>query len=553
MRGAAWRCPAQVWSRARASAQVSATRPAVPVAVLRAIGARRPADSHRILEIGPVLHAYGGVRGAASVRFRSSAALEGSDPEALQYQKKTQVEHVLHRPDVYVGSMEPTERQLLVFDIKTREVQFRTVNYVPGLLKLFDEILVNAADNKIRDPSMNRIEVTIDAKSGTVSVWNNGKGIPVVKHSQYDDIFVPELVMGNLLAGSNFDDSKKRLGGGRHGYGAKLTNIFSTAFTIETADTARQLVYKQTWRDNMSVCEPAVITPLPQGDKGDKSSKDKSADFTRISFSVDLSRFTKKAKRLDKDIVALWARRVLDVAGCHPGVKVFLNGKLLRVKGIGDLAKQYLVAIDAARGVDGDGEAGGDSKGGVVELSDATGRWRVALAAGKGSASSNSVSYVNGIWTPRGGTHLKHVTDQLVDVLHNHIRKNFKDIDVSAPQIRAHLWVCVSALIENPSFDSQSKEALTTHPDKFGSAFALKAASVRKVVSSADLVARIVRTAQGKMGRDLDKSTAAAAKRGGGGRRLLIPKLEDANWAGTSKSDDCTLILTEVPTLSPKP
>jgi len=239
---------------------------------------------------------------AAAKRFLSSKAPAGADSEESQYQKKTQVEHVLHRPDVYVGSMEPTERQLLVFDIKDRAVQFRTVTYVPGLLKLFDEILVNAADNKIRDPSMNRIEVTIDERTGTVSIWNNGKGIPIIKHSQYDDVYVPELVMGNLLAGSNFDDSQKRLGGGRHGYGAKLTNIFSTAFTIETADTVRQLVYKQTWRDNMSVCEPASITPLPQDGKV--------ADFTRVSFTVDIARFAKKAKKLDKDIVALWARRV---------------------------------------------------------------------------------------------------------------------------------------------------------------------------------------------------------------------------------------------------
>ena len=153
---------------------------------------------------------------------------------------------------------------------------------------------------------------------------------------------------------------------------------------------------------------------------------------------------------------------------------------------------------------------------------------------------------MNGIWTPRGGTHLKHVTDQLVEALHNHIRKNFKEVDVTERQVRAHIWLCVSALIENPSFDSQSKEALTTPADKFGSAFELKPASIRKVVSNTRLVTRIIRAAEGKMGRDLDKSTAAAVKRGAGGKRLIIPKLEDANWAGTSRSDQCTLILTEV-------
>jgi DNA topoisomerase II len=395
-------------------------------------------------------------------RALSGKAEDARHGEEALYEKKTQVEHVLHRPDVYVGSMEATERQMLVYDLKAREVAFRSVSYVPGLLKIFDEILVNAADNKMRDPSMDRIEVTIDEKKKSVSVWNNGKGIPVIKHSLYEDVYVPELVMGNLLAGSNFDDSKKRLGGGRHGYGAKLTNIFSTAFSVETADSARRLVYKQTWRDNMSVCEPAIITPMDSA----------ATDYTRVTFCVDLKRFSKKAARLDKDIVALWARRVLDVAGCCPGVKCVLNGKLVRVKGMADLAQKYLAAIDATssnraqsdvepapEGTALDAGPGTDIGTGIVELSDPLGRWKVAVAAGRGgaggSSSAASVSYVNSIWTPRGGTHLKHVMDQVVEAVLSHVQKVHRDLDVTERQVRSQLWVCVSALIENPSFDSQ--------------------------------------------------------------------------------------------------
>jgi DNA topoisomerase-2 len=122
--------------------------------------------------------AHGGGR-----RLVTSAAQQASEDEAMRYEMKTQVEHVLHRPDVYVGSMETTERQMLVYNVKTRQAEFRPVKYVPGLLKLFDEIIVNAADNKIRDPSMDRIEVTIDEKRNVISVWNNGKGIPVIRHA----------------------------------------------------------------------------------------------------------------------------------------------------------------------------------------------------------------------------------------------------------------------------------------------------------------------------------------------------------------------------------
>lgn len=120
----------------------------------------------------------------------------------------------------------------------------RPVTYVPGLYKIFDEILVNAADNKQRDPKMDAVEVVIDPEQNFISVYNNGDGIPVEIH-QEEGVYVPELIFGHLLTSSNYDDAEKKTTGGRNGYGAKLTNIFSTEFVIETADGKRQKKYKQ--------------------------------------------------------------------------------------------------------------------------------------------------------------------------------------------------------------------------------------------------------------------------------------------------------------------
>ena len=58
---------------------------------------------------------------------------------------------------------------------------------------------------------------------------------------------MPELVFGHLLTSDNYDDSERKVVGGRNGYGAKLTNIFSNRFTVETADCERKKRYKQTW------------------------------------------------------------------------------------------------------------------------------------------------------------------------------------------------------------------------------------------------------------------------------------------------------------------
>ncbi|KAI3733881.1 hypothetical protein L6452_13339 [Arctium lappa] len=91
----------------------------------------------------------------------------------------------------------------------------RPFSYVLDLYKIFDEIFVNAADNKQRDPKMDSVKVTIDVDKNLISVYNNGDGIPVEIHKE-EQIFVPELIFGHLLIGSNCDDSIKKTTGGRN-------------------------------------------------------------------------------------------------------------------------------------------------------------------------------------------------------------------------------------------------------------------------------------------------------------------------------------------------
>jgi DNA topoisomerase-2 len=172
----------------------------------------------------------------------SNAANIPSKTIEEMYQKKTQLEHILLRPDTYVGSIEKHTQNLWVYE--NEEMVQRSISYVPGLYKIFDEILVNAADNKQRDPSMDSLKVTIDPEGNTISVYNNGDGVPVEIH-QEEKVYVPELIFGHLLTSSNYDDNVKKTTGGRNGYGAKLTNIFSTEFVIETADGRRLKKYKQ--------------------------------------------------------------------------------------------------------------------------------------------------------------------------------------------------------------------------------------------------------------------------------------------------------------------
>lgn len=226
------------------------------------------------------------------------------------YQKKSQLEHILLRPDTYVGSVEPLKEIMWIYqqDTTTAEdgttttrgkmVQ-REISYVPGLYKIFDEILVNAADNKQRDKKMTCIRVDINAETNTISVWNNGKGIPVVMHKD-EKMFVPTMIFGHLLTSSNYNDEEEKVTGGRNGYGAKLCNIFSTKFVVETASKEYKKCFKQTWGSNMSKAAEPKIAEF----RGD--------DYTKVTFSPDLAKF--KMDKLDNDIVGLMSRRAYDVS-----------------------------------------------------------------------------------------------------------------------------------------------------------------------------------------------------------------------------------------------
>lgn len=210
-----------------------------------------------------------------------------------------------------------TTTQLWVMDKEEQGFENREVSYVPGLYKIFDEILVNAADNYQRDRTMNKIMVEIDAETNRISVWNNGRGIPIKVHNEYN-VYVAELIFGHLLTSSHYNDQEKKVTGGRNGYGAKLTNIFSERFTVETADSNEKKKLKITWTKNMSEKDGPHIE--------DYSGK----DYTCITYIPDLSKF--KQRRMKTDFIDLMKKRVYDLAGViSEKVKLFLNNKLVDV------------------------------------------------------------------------------------------------------------------------------------------------------------------------------------------------------------------------------
>ncbi|CAJ1958909.1 unnamed protein product [Sphenostylis stenocarpa] len=438
------------------------------------------------------------------------AAAGGKTIEEV-YQKKTQLEHILLRPDTYVGSIEKHTQTLWVYE--NNEMVLRPISYVPGLYKIFDEILVNAADNKQRDPSMDALKVTIDPEQNTVSVFNSGDGVPVEIH-QEEKVYVPELIFGHLLTSSNYDDNVKKTTGGRNGYGAKLTNIFSTEFVIETADGKRQKKYKQVFSNNMGKKSEPVITKCKAGE-----------NWTKVTFKPDLAKF--KMDHLEEDVVALMKKRVLDMAGClGKTVKVELNGQVIRMKSFRDYADLYLKSAEKSKPVP------------LPRIHAKVGeRWEICVSLSDGQF--QQVSFVNSIATIKGGTHVDYVTNQITNFVMSKVNKKKKDASVKAHNVKNHLWVFVNALIDNPAFDSQTKETLTTRQTSFGSKCDVPESMLKEVANSG-IVDTLLSWADFKQSKDLKKSDGTKTQRLRG-----IVKLEDANDAGGRNSEKCTLILTE--------
>lgn len=215
---------------------------------------------------------------------------------------------------------------------------------------------------------MNTIKVVIDKAQNFISIHNNGRGIPVTIHKD-EQVYVPELIFGHLLTSSNYDDNEKKVTGGRNGYGAKLCNIFSTEFIVETADKERKLKYRQVFNNNMTVINKPKVTSNPKGE-----------EYTRISFKPDLAKFG--MTEMDDDFEALIKKRVYDLAGCVEGVNVYLNGTKIPIKGFQKYAELYAKSMDIRNA---------EGKKAIIHDTNPNPRWQVSFAVSDGQF--NQVRY----------------------------------------------------------------------------------------------------------------------------------------------------------------
>jgi len=421
------------------------------------------------------------------------------------YKKYTQIEHVLARPGMYVGEIATITSEQWILNEEKDKLFSKYVKWNPGIYKLFDEIVTNAADESQRNSLLKNIKISIT--NNTISVYNDGAGIPIQIHKEHG-IYVAELIFGNLLSSSNYNDKEKRTTGGLNGLGAKLTNIYSSEFIIETVSNNEK--YTQIFKNNLSEILPPVI------EKVNKTIK----PYTKITFTPDLEKFG--MKKLDEDdTLAVLEKRIFDISAITAKhVSIYYNDQKIKYKDFSEYINLYI-----------------GSKSESQRVYFESPRWQIAIALSP-KDTFKQVSFVNGIATTDGGSHIDHVILPIIKKCTDEIQAKHKNITIKSQYVKDSLFIFVNCLINNPTFSSQTKDKHTTRVSEFGSKFVCEDDLIKKIIKLG-FVDSLLAVAEAKEKKSLSKTDGKKVV------RLSIPKLDDANKAGTSESLKCTLILTE--------
>ena len=438
---------------------------------------------------------------------------------AKQYQKKSDREHILDAPDTYIGSVDSSETFGWIYHDESTNprVTFKKFDWIPGLYKLFDEGVVNCRDHVIRmiqrkesgykkTKQVTYIHVNID-DDGTIHMVNDGNGIDIAEHPEYK-VWIPELIFGHLRTSTNYDKTEKKIVGGKNGFGFKLVLIWSTWGKVETVDHTRKLKYTQEFGENLTKIGKPVIE------------KFEGAPYTKISFKPDYKRL--KIPGLSKDMFNLLKKRVFDIAAVTPRkVEVKFNDSMIHVRNFTDYVSMYI----------------GDNSETKRVFETADDRWEFAACISPYDEFTQ-VSFVNGINTMKGGKHVDYILNKIVKGVVDYIKKK-KKIAVKPVTVKEQLMLFVNCSVENPSFDSQTKDYMNTPPAKFGSTCIVSDKFIEKVAKLGIMDTAISLTEV--------KSSKEAKKTDGAKTNSIrgIPKCIDANFAGTAKSQLCTLILCE--------
>jgi DNA topoisomerase-2 len=422
---------------------------------------------------------------------------------SVRYTELTPLEHCLHRPDTYIGGVRSTDREDWL--LSGENYTYRSFSSNQGLERLFIEAQSNAIDNAWRSQEQfsiiedkaikpSYINIEVDQKSGWTSVQNDGLVIPLDKH-QESGCWTPEFIFGRLRTSSNYDDTEERKTSGKNGLGIKLTNIYSLEFRIEIVSDGK--LYSQVWRNHMKEKEEAVITKVK-----------KSKNYTKVSWLPDFNYFGLEG--YSDDHISLFKRYAYDTC-MITGLNVSFNAEVVPAKNL----KAYTKAFGCDEVL-------------FLESKDC----KVAICGNPEEVKEfRMLSFVNGCYTPDGGVHVEEWIRPLVMGLIEKLETKLKS-KPNYRDIKKYFSVIVNASVVRPEFTSQTKTQLVSPR--------VESSITDKVISSVmkwKFVESLMEEAKSKELKDMKKTE----RRG----YVRVDGLDSANFAGSTKSRDCVLVICE--------
>ena len=413
----------------------------------------------------------------------------------------TDYEHVLQRPDTYVGSKRTSSSAEYIGDIDTNTIRKETIHFSPAILRIFIEVLSNAIDNVQRSKeagiTCSKIKVSIDKETGLTSIWNDGLVVPVCIDEDEKVSYKHTLIFGNLRTSTNFNDEEERIVSGRNGMGVKLTNVFSTMFSVRGVDPEHGKMFFQEWKDNMTTVGKPKIT----------SSSLKNG-YTEVSWIPDFKYFG--IDGYTDDIIHLYTRYVMDCAMLTK-LNVYINDVKLPVKTLQEYSKLFTKPTDES-----------------VYF-----RYKDSEIMITSADSYEAISFVNGVFTVDGGVHVDAWAEEIFRPIVDKFNKP-KQPQVNINDVKQFYRIFVVCTLVNPEFRDQSKTLLTspnvsTSIDKKVITNILKWKNTQRI-------SEIIKDKE-----FLAIKKTEVKKRG----RVIIEGYDEANEAGGKNSMNCTLALCE--------
>jgi DNA topoisomerase II len=494
---------------------------------------------------------------ASQKSLSESSVLES---EKTEYSALEPHEHVLKRPSMYIGGIVPVKMDF--YSASNIDEGIKIVKKEgminQGLHRIFVEILSNAIDNVWRSSKSSTpctsIKVDINRETGEISVWNNGKTIPVEINPE-TGLYNPEMLFGRLLSGSNFNDNEERMSSGTNGLGSVVANIFSTAFEVDIFDNHTLKKYVQTWTENMkNVGKPTITTPKTK------------AGYVKVTFLPDFEKFG--CTGLSDDMYSLFYKNVVDTA-MLTGVNVFFNGTKIPMKTLKDYASLYMLPIVQPEAVEAveekdkkDEEEEDDEKGGDDDAVSVT---STASKTGKEKSKSRKkqldqihiisddsecvlqsnpnivdgfqfIAFVNGIETRDGGSHVDTYAEAIFRPLLEALNKGVKkgSTPLGLKEIKPYFQMFLKSTLDKPAFNSQEKSKLVSPAPAVPEVTTKHINAILKW-GCVDKIKNLLK------GKELVALKKTEKKRG----FVKIEGYDPANLAGGKNSKECSLILTE--------